>query len=143
MTARTILKRKGTDTVTIHQDELIATAVNLLTQENIGALIVTDDVRRVVGILSERDVIRSLARVGTQTLKRSVRDLMTDQTLTCSPNDDVRTLMRTMTRRRVRHLPVMEDGVLRGIVSIGDLLKHRLEELETEQNVLRERLLVQ
>lgn len=143
MTARTILRRKGTDTVTIHRDELVATAVNLLTQENIGALIVTDTVRRVVGILSERDVIRSLARVGAQTLRKSVRDLMTDQTLTCGPDDDVKTLMRVMTRRRVRHLPVMEDGVLRGIVSIGDLLKHRLEELETEQNVLRERLLVQ
>lgn len=143
MTAQTILKRKGTETVTIHRDELIATAVNLLTHENIGALIVTDEVRRVVGVLSERDIIRSLAHTGAQTLKQSVRDLMTDQTLTCSPDDSVKKLMRTMTQRRVRHLPVMEDGVLRGIVSIGDLLKYRLEELETERHVLRDRLLSQ
>lgn len=143
MTARIILKRKGTDTVTIHQGELVATAVNLLTQENIGALVVTDDAPRVVGILSERDVIHSLARSGGQTLGKRVCDLMTDQTLTCNPDDDVKTLMRIMTRQRVRHLPVMEDGVLRGIVSIGDLLKHRLEEMETEQHVLRDRLLGQ
>lgn len=143
MTAETILKRKGTDTVTIHQDELIATAVNVLTHENIGALIVTGDAKRVRGILSERDIIRSLAHAGSQTLKRSVRDLMTDQTLTCSPDDGVKGLMRTMTQQRVRHLPVMDDGVLRGIVSIGDLLKYRLEELETERHVLRDRLLAQ
>ena len=141
MTARTILKRKGTDTVTIHDGELIATAANVLAQENIGALIVTDDVERVMGIISERDIVRSLATHGAQTLKKTVHELMTSQTATCTLDDNVKDLMRTMTQQRVRHLPVMEDGVLRGIVSIGDLLKYRLEEIETEQQVLRERLM--
>jgi CBS domain-containing protein len=141
MTARTILKRKGTDTVTIHDGELIATAVNVLAQENIGALIVTDDVERVMGVLTERDIVRSLANRGAQTLKRAVHELMRSQTATCTLDDNVKDLMQIMTRQRVRHLPVMEDGVLRGIVSIGDLLKHRLEEIETEQQVLRERLM--
>jgi CBS domain-containing protein len=141
MTARTILKRKGTDTVTIHDGELIATAVNVLAQENIGALIVTDDVERVMGVLTERDIVRSLANRGAQTLKRTVHELMKSQTATCTLDDNVKDLMQIMTRQRVRHLPVMEDGVLRGIVSIGDLLKHRLEEIETEQQVLRERLM--
>ena len=141
MTARTILKRKGTDTVTIHDGELIATAVNVLAQENIGALIVTDDVERVMGVLTERDIVRSLSHRGAQTLKRTVHELMKSQTATCTLDDNVKDLMQIMTRQRVRHLPVMEDGVLRGIVSIGDLLKHRLEEIETEQQVLRERLM--
>lgn len=141
MTAATILKRKGTDTVTIQDDELIATAVNVLAQENIGALVVTDDVGRVQGVLAERDIVRSLARHGAQTLEKRVYELMKSQTATCAPGDHAKDLMKMMTRQRVRHLPVMEDGVLRGIVSIGDLLKHRLEEIETEQDILRDRLM--
>ncbi len=141
MTARTILKRKGTDTVTIHHDELIATAANVLAEENIGALIVSDEADPVVGILSERDIVRSLAKHGAQTLKKTVHDLMTSQTISCTLDDNVKDLMQTMTYRRIRHLPVMEDGVLRGIISIGDLLKYRLEEIETEQRVLRDRLM--
>lgn len=141
MTAQTILKRKGTDTVTIHDDELIATAVNVLAQENIGALVVTDDVGRVLGVLAERDIVRSLAQRGAQTLEKRVYELMKTQTATCAPDDNVKDLMKVMTRQRVRHLPVMDDGVLRGIVSIGDLLKHRLEEIETEQGILRDRLM--
>jgi len=141
MTAETILKRKGTDTVTIQDDELIATAVNVLAQKNIGALVVTDDVGRVMGVLAERDIVRSLARRGAQTLEKRVYELMKSQTAKCAPEDNVKDLMKVMTRQRVRHLPVLEDGVLSGIVSIGDLLKHRLEEIETEQDILRDRLM--
>ncbi len=141
MTAATILKRKGTDTVTTHHGELIATAANVLAEENIGALIVSDETDAVVGILSERDIVRSLAQHGAQTLKKTVHDLMTSQTITCTLDDNVKDMMQTMTHQRIRHLPVMEDGVLRGIVSIGDLLKYRLEEIETEQRVLRDRLM--
>ena len=141
MTARTILKRKGADTITIHHGELIATAANVLAEENIGALIVSGEAKAVVGILSERDIVRSLAKHGAQTLKRRVDELMTSQTVTCTLDENVKDMMETMTHRRFRHLPVVEDGVLRGIVSIGDLLKYRLKEIETEQQVLRERLM--
>ncbi|PEN13013.1 histidine kinase [Longibacter salinarum] len=140
MYAREILKRKGTGAVTIAADELIATSVNLLSKHNIGALVVERD-GKLVGILDERDIIRRLATEGTRTLSQSVREVMKQTVVTCSPDEGVKDMMSTMTRRRIRHLPVLEDGVLVGIVSIGDLLKSRLEEVETEQSVLRERLL--
>lgn len=140
MYVRNILKRKGKGAVTITATELVATAVNVLSRKNIGALIV-ESRGDLVGILDERDVIRQLATDGHQTLRRTVSEVMKQTVVTCEPDDAAKDLMSTMTRRRVRHLPVVEGGKLMGIVSIGDLMKTRIREIRTERSVLRERLL--
>lgn len=140
MYARDILKRKGSGAVTIAATELVATAVNVLAQKDIGALVVTRG-GTITGLVDERDIIQRLAFDGGQTLSLTVGEVMKDAVRTCGLDDEVKDLMETMTQRRVRHLPVVDDGTLVGIVSIGDLLKSRLEEVRTEQNVLRERLL--
>ena len=101
-------------------------------------MVVSADGRTVSGIVSERDVVRGLAERGTRILEVPVSELMTRDVISCTPRDTVKQVMAEMTRRRIRHLPVVEDGVLRGIVSIGDVVKNRLEEMETETNVLRE-----
>jgi CBS domain-containing protein len=140
MLAEHILQRKGRDTVTIDADETVSTAADVLSTRNIGALVVTDGAD-VVGVLSERDIVRTLSDRGAAVLQTSVREAMSSEVPTCTPQDDVTDLMERVTRRRVRHLPVVEDGTLDGIISIGDLLKTRIEEVETEQKVLRDRLL--
>jgi CBS domain-containing protein len=99
---------------------------------------VTEDGRSVLGIISERDVVSGLADRGPRILEEPVADLMTREVVSCTPGDTVKQVMAEMTRRRIRHLPVVTDGVLCGIISIGDVVKNRLEEMETETNVLRE-----
>jgi CBS domain-containing protein len=100
--------------------------------------VVSEDGDHVVGIISERDVVRGLAEHGAELLDMKVADLMTKNVKTCSPEDDLKHVMTEMTRSRIRHLPVTEDGRMCGIVSIGDVVKTRLDELETETNVLRD-----
>ncbi len=141
MYAKDILKRKGSHVHAIHEDEPVATATGLLAGHNIGALVVHDDEGQMTGVLSERDIVRRLADVGSQTLKLKVGAVMTRQVQTCEPKADMYHLTQRMTRCRIRHLPVMEDGRLRGIVSIGDVMKYRMEEMATEAKVLRDRLL--
>lgn len=140
MKAREILAKKGHQVVTIRPDASIETAIHRLALERIGALVVSEDAVRIEGIVSERDVIRALAEEGVAILGpgRRVAEIMTRAVRTCSPEDSVKQLMDTMTRHRVRHLPVVEGGKLTGIVSIGDVVKNRLEEMELETNVLRE-----
>ena len=140
MKVREILEAKGQSVVTIRSDATLSTAVHRLALERIGALVVSDDGVRVAGILSERDVVAGLARDGADLLAagRRVADLMTRNVVTCGPDDTVKWLMAEMTRRRVRHLPVVEGGRLVGIVSIGDVVKSRLGEVELEATVLRE-----
>jgi CBS domain-containing protein len=133
-----ILRSKGATVSTIKPDATIADLVRGLRAERIGAMVVSDDGRSVLGIISERDVVRGLAERGTRILEASVADLMTRDVVSCTPKDTVKQVMAEMTRRRIRHLPVMADGALIGIVSIGDVVKNRLEEMETETNVLRE-----
>lgn len=133
-----ILRAKGTMVVTIRADATVAELVRGLRDARIGAMVVSDDGRTVDGIVSERDVVRGLAEHGERILASRVADVMTRQVVTCAPGDPVKQLMVDMTRRRVRHLPVVHDGALMGIVSIGDVVKNRLEEMETETNVLRE-----
>ena len=133
-----ILRAKGTSVVTIRSDATVAELVRGLRDARIGAMVVSDDGRAVDGIVSERDVVRGLAERGVGVLDAKVADVMTRQVVTCAANDSVKQLMSDMTRRRVRHLPVVQDGALIGIVSIGDVVKNRLEEMETEANVLRE-----
>ncbi|MCS7269219.1 MAG: CBS domain-containing protein [Geminicoccaceae bacterium] len=140
MKAREILAKKGHRVVTIRADASIETAIHRLALERIGALVVSEDGERVEGIVSERDIIRALAEEGASILGpgRRVAEIMTTAPRTCSPEDSVKDLMDRMTRFRVRHLPVVENGRLVGIVSIGDVVKNRLEEMELETNVLRD-----
>lgn len=140
MKVRDILAAKGRRTVTIRPDATIATAVHRLALERIGALVVSEDGNAIAGILSERDIVRALAQEGGAIMgtDRRVAEIMTVGVATCQPEDNVKAIMAEMTRRRFRHLPVVENGRLAGIVSIGDVVKSRLEEMELETVVLRE-----
>ncbi|WP_457207442.1 CBS domain-containing protein [Nocardioides sp. P5_C9_2] len=121
--------------VTIAPDASVRDLVALLAEHNIGALIVSSDGAAVDGIVSERDVVRRL-HSDSAVLELPVRDIMTVDVQTCTGDDDVTDLMRTMTELRVRHLPVVADGSLTGIISIGDVVKHRIGELEFERDQL-------
>ena len=138
MDVQGILRLKGTAVVTIRPDDTIGRLVDGLARERIGAMVVSDDGRTIQGVISERDVVRGLADRGAAVLQLAVRDLMTRQVVTCTPADSVKQVMAAMTRGRMRHLPVVEDGRLVGIISIGDVVKNRLDEMATEANVLRE-----
>ena len=138
MKVENILETKGRHVETIHPDATVLLAVHKLTMQNIGALVVSRDGERVDGVLSERDVVRGLARHGTTFLDSPVNAVMTRRPPVCAPDETLATVMSQMTRTRNRHLPVVEDGRLRGIVSIGDIVKHRLEEMELETSVLRD-----
>ena len=133
-----ILRSKGAKVVTVKPDVSLGSLVEKLLLEHIGAVVVTEDGRSVLGIISERDVVRGLAEHGPRILEMRVSDLMTQTVFTCERDDTVKHLMSQMTRRRIRHLPVLADGALCGIVSIGDVVKNRLDELEMETNVLRD-----
>jgi CBS domain-containing protein len=137
MNVETILRNKGSRVATIRPDATIADAVDALRRERIGALIVSEDGESVDGILSERDIVIALADSGTDLLSRAVDEIMTRNVVTCAPGDTVGALMAEMTNRRIRHFPVVADGRLCGIVSIGDLVKNRLDEVEFEAQSLR------
>src|SRR5690606_7797849 len=123
----TILKAKGYNVVTASPGMTLAEAARLLSEKRIGALVIMQG-RQILGILSERDIVKTVAYAGAEALERPVRDVMTSRVVTCSLNDSVDELMDEMTDRRFRHLPVVEDGELVGIVSIGDVVKHRIAE---------------
>jgi CBS domain-containing protein len=133
-----ILKVKGSQVATVKPDATVGSIVRTLTVKSIGAVVVSDDGANLLGLVSERDIVQALGVYGARTLDLRASDLMARRPVTCQPDDSVTRLMADMTRHRVRHLPVVEDGRLRGIVSIGDVVKHRLDELETEANILRE-----
>jgi CBS domain-containing protein len=124
--------------VTIAAEATIEDAVALLRRKAIGAVVVTEDGAAVDGILSERDVVHALAEHGAGLLTLSVAALMTRHVFTCRPGDSIAELMAEMTERRIRHLPVLEHGRLAGIVSIGDVVKSRLDEVEYEASSLRQ-----
>jgi CBS domain-containing protein len=138
MTVKSILSNKGTEVVTIEPTATLEAAVNVLTQRGIGALVVLGPDRRVAGILSERDVVRALAKHGAGALKQPLAQLMTRKVETCGHAETVAALMETMTNRRFRHVPVVEEDQLVGIISIGDVVKHRLKEMEQESAALRD-----
>ena len=133
-----VLKRKGSGVVTMRSDSSIDTVVRRMRLERIGAVIISPDGKSVNGILSERDILHALAEHGTALLALKAEDLMTREAVTCSREDTLQSVMVKMTQRRIRHLPVVEQGQLAGIVSIGDAVKSRLEEVELEANVLRD-----
>jgi CBS domain-containing protein len=137
MNVETILRNKGNRVATIRPNATIAAAVDLLNRERIGAIVVSEDGEGVDGILSERDIVIALAEHGEDLLSRPVDQIMTRTVITCDPGDSVGKLMAEMTNRRIRHFPVVADGRLCGIVSIGDLVKNRLDEVEFEANSLR------
>ena len=137
MNVETILRDKGDWVATIRPDATIAAAVDLLNRERVGALVVSQDGAEVAGVLSERDIVRAFGRYGEDLLSRPVDEIMTRDVITCAPGDTVGELMSEMTNRRIRHLPVVVEGRLRGIVSIGDVVKNRLDEVEFEASSLR------
>ena len=138
MFIKQILASKGSRVVTTQPDATIAEVATLLKRERIGAVIVTDATGELCGIISERDLARGLADHGPGLLDLRVEQMMTAEVITCTPNDSLETLMQEMTARRFRHLPVLEAGKVAGIISIGDVVKHRLEELENETNLLQD-----
>jgi CBS domain-containing protein len=130
-----ILHGKGAEVVTITPEATVRELVALLARHNIGALVVSEDGTTVAGIVSERDVVRSL-HTDESPLDAPVSAIMTAEVLSCQPQDSVNELMRLMTDHRVRHVPVVVDGSLTGIVSIGDVVKSRMGELEFERDQL-------
>lgn len=140
MLVKTILKAKarGAGVVTIPPNVAVAEAARALATNRIGALVVVEDDGAVVGILSERDIVRGVALQGERCLQGNVRELMTAAVLTCHEDDTLESLMQIMTSRRIRHLPVIDaDGKLTGIVTIGDVVKSRLDEADMEVDNLR------
>jgi CBS domain-containing protein len=133
-----ILRAKGTKVVTVRPDQSIAHCAQRLRLERIGAMIVSASGATVEGIISERDIVYGLAVHGAAVMTMTVADLMTKNVVTCGPDDTISHVSRVMTQRRIRHLPVMDEQRLAGIVSVGDVVKHRLDELELETNVLRD-----
>jgi CBS domain-containing protein len=131
-----LLRRKGHEVATIDGSESVRSALALLADKGIGALVVSSDGRSIEGIVSERDVARGLHERGAGVLAEQVSAVMTAEVHTCPPTAGVHDLAQTMTDHRVRHVPVVEDGVLIGIVSIGDVVKARLDELEEERKQL-------
>lgn len=130
-----VIDRKGADVVTARPDSDIAALVDVLAEHGIGAVVVSEDGSSVDGIVSERDVVRALTD-GPDLLGRPISSIMTADVQTCSPDDDLEVVARTMTDGRFRHLPVIADGGLAAIVSIGDIVKHRIDELQTEREQL-------
>ena len=138
MKIRDLLAVKGDAVETIALDATVADVVARLTSRGIGALIVSGSTGTVDGIISERDVVRVLATHGSAALARRVGDEMSSPVTTCSPDDDMTSLMSLMTERRIRHLPVVEAGRLVGIISIGDVVKSRVDQLERDRKELLE-----
>jgi len=137
MDVQTILRCKGRSVATIHPAATVERAVALLRVRGIGALVVSEDGESVDGIVSERDIVGALAHHGTGLLTLRVDEVMTRPVVTCSPDDSVAELMAEMTNRRIRHLPVVRNKRLVGIVSIGDVVKSRLDEIEYEAHSMR------
>lgn len=137
MTVARIINEKGRDVVTTSPDKSLAEIAAILSEKRIGAVLVVED-GAIRGILSERDVVRALARHGSEALRKLAADCMTPRVVTCRPEDTVNDVMQKMTSGRFRHLPVVDNGNLAGIVSIGDVVKHRIEEVEREAEQIRE-----
>lgn len=136
MNVATILKAKGSDVAMVDPDVTLAEVAKMLSERRIGALVVMHG-RQLLGIISERDIVKSVAHSGAEALERPVRDVMTSRIVTCELNDSINELMDVMTEGRFRHLPVIDRGELVGIVSIGDVVKHRIAETVMETEAMR------
>ncbi len=131
-----VVRSKGDGVVTIRPDDTVAHLLAVLSEHGIGALVVSGDGKAVDGIVSERDVARHLHRSGADVLGGPVEAIMTREVTTCGHDDDLEALAATMTDRRIRHVPVVVDGELAAIVSIGDVVKHRMAALQSERDQL-------
>lgn len=131
-----VLEGKGSGVATISPEQTLLFAASELGTRKIGALVVIGNDGSVVGIMSERDIVAAIARDGAAALQRSVAEVMSVAVVTCNPTDTMEQLMSSMTQRRIRHLPVLSDGALVGIVSIGDVVKRRVAEIEDEAKAL-------
>lgn len=138
MTVRSILDSKGHNVVSIDPTTRLGMAVETLAKRRIGAILVMNETGRMEGILSERDIVRLIAERGADVLNEPVTVAMTRNVMTCDRSATVGTIMEMMTSNKFRHLPVVEDGRVVGVISIGDVVKHRLMEFEREQEALRE-----
>jgi CBS domain-containing protein len=138
MTVKTILSTKGSEVYTIDPTATLETAIGILSQRRIGALVVLGAEQRVIGILSERDVVLALAVTGAAALKQPLSQVMTRKVSTCTSEETISAIMEQMTTGKFRHVPVMEQERLVGIISIGDVVKHRLMEMQRESEALRD-----
>jgi CBS domain-containing protein len=138
MKVRQILASKGHNVVTIGPEAHVSEAIEAMRRDDIGALVVVDGADHLVGMLSEREITRSLASASYRMLSMRVAQVMNRTIISCESDDDVYTVMTLMTHARARHLPVVDHGQLTGIVSLGDVVKSRLEEVEMEVQVLRD-----
>jgi CBS domain-containing protein len=136
MRIRDIMRTKGDSVATVRPDATVRDLLAVLAEHNIGAVVVSADDMTIAGIASERDVVRHLHLRGDSLLARPVSEIMTPDVRTCGLDDHVDQLRRVMTEHRIRHLPVLRDGRLAGIVSIGDIVKSTIDELETEREHL-------
>jgi len=136
-TVHTILKRKGHRVLTVKPQQTMSSVADLLTAHRIGAVPVVDDLGRVIGMISERDLVRGISLHGAAIAQVPVASLMSANITVCQPSDTIDALMAVMTDRRIRHLPVIADNQLCGMISIGDLVKQRIEDAEGEVDALR------
>jgi CBS domain-containing protein len=137
MNVATILNQKGRDVATASAEASLMDIVGDLAQHKVGAMVIVDAGKRVAGIISERDIVRAISTDGAAVLSRSAADFMTHGVVTCTEDDTVAELMERMTEGRFRHIPVVVDGELAGIVSIGDVVKARVSEAEQEAEAMR------
>jgi CBS domain-containing protein len=141
MTVSIILAGKGREVVTIEPHATVAAAIDLLAEKRIGAVLVLGADRRIIGILSERDIVRVLGERGAAALGDPVSGAMTRKVETCNENETIASIMERMTEGKFRHVPVIEQGRLAGVVSIGDVVKHRLQEMERDSAAMRDYIL--
>jgi CBS domain-containing protein len=138
MTVQSILARKGSDVATIAPTAKVSDAIKMLCERKIGALLITGAAGRITGIVSERDIVRTFGTHGAAALDMPLTEVMTRKVVTCEPTDKMPEIMELMTTGKFRHLPVLENDQLVGIISIGDVVKMRLAQLEHEQDALRD-----
>lgn len=138
MQVSVLLQSKGTEVVTVRPEATIAEVAIVLAEHRIGAVVVTAEDRSIAGVLSERDIVRALARPDDAMLAATAQSLMTSQVVTCEPDTTLDELMSTMTERRIRHVPVVVEGSLAGLVSIGDVVKHHIATLEHEKQAMQD-----
>ncbi len=137
MKVQDILQKKSSDIFTVHPHQTLNEACQILATHNIGSLVVINEQQHLIGILSERDIVRQLAEHGEATGAMTIGEVMTTEVVIAVPDDDVAYLSSTMTNNRIRHLPVLQDGKLVGIVSIGDVVKAQLDFYEGESHYLQ------
>jgi CBS domain-containing protein len=137
MIVKSIIDTKGGDVVTLEPSVSLDTAAKLLAERRIGAVVVLGADDRVVGILSERDIVREIADHGVAAMQQQVSQVMTRKVVTCTLDETLHSIMERMTAGKFRHVPVIDQGRLAGIISIGDVVKHRIEEMEQESDALK------